>query len=64
MLPRILICEECGERAIVKAYLPIYDEQKQFGQATPELDLKAMRCKIDCPQCGARDQLIQPPADN
>jgi predicted RNA-binding Zn-ribbon protein involved in translation (DUF1610 family) len=58
MFPRLLTCDQCGETAIVKAYLPIYEEQRQADQATPEPLLKAMTYMIDCPQCGVRNQNV------
>jgi hypothetical protein len=56
MFPRVLNCDQCSETAIVKAYLPIYDEQQP---ATPEPVLKAMTYVLDCPKCGVRNQNLQ-----
>jgi len=54
--PRFLTCNQCGEKAIVKAYLPIYAEH--YEQAAREPALKALTCVIDCPTCGVRNQNV------
>jgi hypothetical protein len=54
--PRRLICNQCGETAIVKAYLPTYAEQK--NEAALEQVLKALTCIIDCSNCGVRNQNV------
>jgi len=57
MFPRMLNCEQCGQTAVVKAYLPIYKD----GWGNPPAEepiLKAMTCIIDCPKCGVRNQIL------
>ena len=56
MFPRVLTCDQCSETAIVKAYVPIYDEHKH---GAPEPALKAMTYVLDCPKCGVRNQNVQ-----
>jgi hypothetical protein len=54
--PRLLTCNQCGETAIVKAYLPVYGDQQ--NQAAKARAPTAMTCVIDCPTCGVRNQNV------
>jgi DNA-directed RNA polymerase subunit RPC12/RpoP len=64
MLPRTIACEDCGEKAFVRAYGRIeYD----WGPACAEDDqvatqplIKCVRLTIDCPHCGVKTQEFHP----
>jgi hypothetical protein len=69
MLPREVACEDCSERAYVRAYGRIeFDSWHDVadlnsGQIATVPRIKAVRLTIDCPRCGVRTQTYQPPAD-
>ena len=56
LFPRLLTCNRCGKTAIVKAYLPIFGDQK--FQAAEERVPETMTCVIDCPTCGVQNQKL------
>jgi len=60
MLPKSIICEECGSRAAVRGYGRVeYDWDDSADDATT-LKLKLVRLTIDCPTCGVRVQEHHP----
>lgn len=60
MLPRIVFCEECGERAIVRGYGRVEYDWDQTGPVATTLQIKVVRLTIDCPRCGVRVQEHRP----
>jgi hypothetical protein len=60
MLPRIVFCEECGERAIVRGYGRVEYDLDQPGHVATTLQIKVIRLTIDCPRCGVRVQEHRP----
>ena len=56
MLSRIVSCEECGERAIVRGFGRVKYDWDQTGHAATTLRIKVVRLTIDCPRCGVRVQ--------
>ena len=59
MLPHIVSCEECGERATVRGYGRVEYEWDQTGDIST-LQFKVVRLTIDCPRCGVRVQEHRP----
>jgi hypothetical protein len=60
MLPRSVICEECGEKSIVRGYGRVEYDWDQAGHVATMLRIKVARLTIDCPTCGVRVQEHRP----
>jgi rRNA maturation protein Nop10 len=64
MLPRTVTCEDCGEKAFVRAYGRVeYDwspDEPEHGQIATKPRIKLLRLTIDCPKCGVKTQDIHP----
>ena len=56
MLPRSIICEECGESAMVRGYGRVEYAWGPPGGDTTTLEIRSIRLTIDCPTCGVRLQ--------
>jgi hypothetical protein len=69
MFPRAVACEDCGERAYVRAYGRIeYDRWQGIddvasGQIATLPKIIAVQLTIDCPRCGVRTQNHRPDED-
>lgn len=59
MFPTEIECSQCGRLAPVLNCVPIYDDPKRTGSTVPALTTIEVSCKIDCPQCGNRIQVIR-----
>jgi hypothetical protein len=60
MLPRTIICEECGESARVRGYGRVEYDWQDKGAGTPEIQIRTIRLTNDCPTCGVRVQEHRP----
>jgi hypothetical protein len=60
MFPRIVSCEECGQRAAVRGYGRVEYDWGQADNAATTLNIKCVRLTIDCPRCGVRVQEHHP----
>ena len=63
MLPRSVICEDCGQIATVRGYGRIeYDwpETTTTGSETTTPTITCVRLTIDCPCCGVKPQEFFP----
>src|SRR5882757_1275624 len=63
MLPRSIICEDCGQIAMVRGYGRIeYDwpETTTRGPKPTTPTITSVRLTIDCPTCGVKSQEFLP----
>jgi rubredoxin len=66
MLPRTVLCDDCREKAYVRAYGRLeYDwgQDDPGGQFATEPVVKSVRLTIDCPRCGVKTQDFHPAAN-
>ena len=54
MLPQWVICEECGEKSVVRGYGRVEFDWANPGGPPPHL--RSVRLTIDCPHCGVNGQ--------
>jgi len=59
MFPTEMECSQCGQLAPVIHGVPIYEDPNRKGSATAASASIEISCKIDCPQCGNRIQIIR-----
>jgi hypothetical protein len=59
MFPTEMECTQCGQLAPVIHCVPIYDDPNRSGTLAPAPGTLEISCKIDCPQCGNRIQIIR-----
>jgi hypothetical protein len=52
MLPQSVTCEECGEKAYVRAYGRIEYDWDDAADPVTAVKLRSVRLTIDCPTCG------------
>jgi|RhiMethySRZTD1v2_1073278.scaffolds.fasta_scaffold2863139_1 hypothetical protein len=60
-MPSEILCERCGQQARV---LTQFIDNNELAGMIPEDDARrtnGFAVRIDCPQCGERDQAIAPP---
>lgn len=62
VLPKTLICEECGLSAKVRGYGRVEYDWPQTGRSVADVDVIMIRLTIDCPDCGIRTQDHHPAA--
>jgi hypothetical protein len=66
MLPRTIACDDCGQKALVRAYGRVEYDWRQDGpdgQIATEPVINSVRLTIDCPRCGVKTQEFHPAAD-
>jgi hypothetical protein len=64
MLPQIVLCEECGAKAVVRGYGRVEYDWDQPGPLATNLVIKVVRLTIDCPRCGVMVQEYFPAGHN
>jgi hypothetical protein len=60
MTPQTVTCDQCGEPAHVKAASLIYGDADDVrrGGMSPQ-GVVEYSCKIECPTCGRRTQVVR-----
>ena len=57
VIPRELVCKNCGATAPVVVCLPVYDETKAPSSDDSQMPI-AFRCVINCANCGKQFQTV------
>ncbi len=60
MFPRSTICNRCGRTAAVAAWVPYGHDANEIAASSKATSMM-VNCRIDCPICGDRVQLVQRP---
>lgn len=63
MLPRSVVCEECGELAVVRGCGRVEYAWDRAKDGTTILEIRSVRLTVDCPACGVRVQEHIPGCD-
>jgi len=63
MLPRSIVCEECGEIAVVRGYGRIEYAWDRAADGSTILEIRSVRLTVDCPACGVGVQEFVPGSD-
>jgi len=56
MLSQSVICEECGEKALVRGSGRVEFDWDNLGTASATPHIRSIRLTIDCPHCGVSVQ--------
>ena len=56
MMPKTLICDECGRTAKVRGYGRLEYAWPPGDHSNATLEFLMIRLTIDCPRCGIRPQ--------
>lgn len=60
MLPRSILCEDCGEKAVVRGYGRVEYAWDRADDGTTILEIRSVRLTVDCPACGVCVQEFVP----
>jgi hypothetical protein len=60
MLPRTVVCENCGQKAYVRAYGRVVYDAAGPSQIVSEPEIESINLTIDCPECGVLVQVYYP----
>jgi hypothetical protein len=63
MLPRSIVCEECGETALVRGYGRVEYAWDRAEDGSTILEIRSVRLTVDCPACGVCVQEFVPRRD-
>jgi hypothetical protein len=66
MLPRTVACDDCGKKALVRAYGRVeydWEQDGPDGQIATQPVISSVRLTIDCPHCGVKTQDFHPAAN-
>jgi hypothetical protein len=59
MVPSIVTCDHCGAQAAVVSTERIYEHAEHVGDGAADNGPHEYSCKIDCPTCGSRTQVVR-----
>jgi hypothetical protein len=59
MYPTQIQCNHCGQSAPVINCVPIYADPDHTGKVDTAQRTLEVSCKVDCPQCGNRIQVVK-----
>jgi hypothetical protein len=54
-------CDQCGAEATVRSVSQIYSDVHDLAVSMNQDGVTEYSCKIDCPVCGTRTQVVRQP---